>query len=334
MQSPSGGIQSAFLEHIKKNLPKNVSFADELAEILAISRDSAYRRIRGETVLSLDEVQALTNHFKISLDAFLSPASDQVTFQLKAINQKDFSFEKWLISILEYLDLFNSFKETQKEIVFDSKDLPVFYYFQFPRLAAFKIYFWKNSFSMETKVTSGKYDSSQVGKNLIALGEKIWERYSQIPSTEIIRYEMLIVTLRQIEYLYESGMFMDKQEAINLCDDCSLLATHLQHQAKLGSKVTYGSNDPGAKVLMYLNDVLIGGNTILFRIGEKRIVFVTPNNFDILRTDHLPFCQLTEEHTSNLINKSVLISGTAEKERNRFFNRIEERIREIKTRIT
>ncbi|MDH4296849.1 MAG: hypothetical protein OEV74_11250, partial [Cyclobacteriaceae bacterium] len=54
-------IQSAFLEQIRKRLRPNVSFADALADALSISRDSAYRRIRGETVLSLDEVKILCN---------------------------------------------------------------------------------------------------------------------------------------------------------------------------------------------------------------------------------------------------------------------------------
>ena len=55
-------IQSSFLEKVRSKLPPTISFADELAELLDISRDSAYRRIRGETILSLDEVRDFINH--------------------------------------------------------------------------------------------------------------------------------------------------------------------------------------------------------------------------------------------------------------------------------
>ena len=98
--TPNEGIQSAFLEQVRKSFPPNLSFVDELAELLNISRDSAYRRMRGDTVLSLEEVKKLCDHFKISLDSFLSPSSEVVTFQLRAMNVNEFSFDKWLGSIL------------------------------------------------------------------------------------------------------------------------------------------------------------------------------------------------------------------------------------------
>ena len=71
----SNSIQSVFLEQIRAKLAPNLSFSDELAEILSISRDSAYRRIRGETVLSLDEAKILCNRYDVSLDGLLMPGS-------------------------------------------------------------------------------------------------------------------------------------------------------------------------------------------------------------------------------------------------------------------
>ena len=90
----SNSIQSVFLEQIRTKLAPNLSFSDELAEILSISRDSAYRRIRGETVLSLDEVKALSSRYGVSLDNLLLPESDGVSFQLRPLNTSDFSFDK------------------------------------------------------------------------------------------------------------------------------------------------------------------------------------------------------------------------------------------------
>ncbi len=70
--TPQDSIQSSFLDQVRSRLPANLSFVDELAEILNISRDSAYRRMRGETILSLDEVKIICNHFGVSLDSLLS----------------------------------------------------------------------------------------------------------------------------------------------------------------------------------------------------------------------------------------------------------------------
>ena len=189
------------------------------------------------------------------------------------------------------------------------------------------------TFGQDGKFNSGKYNPKLIDKKFIALGEKIWDCYSKIPCTEIITYELLNVTLRQIEYAHECGMFIEKEEAMALCDDCSLLANHLLHEAEIGYKQTLGDEKPGAKYDLYVNEVLIGANAILGKLDSKLIAFITPNNFNILMTTHETFCQITLNHITNLISKSVLISVSAKKERSKFFNRIEETIRMIKGRL-
>jgi hypothetical protein len=66
--------------HIKTVLPSNLSLADEIADLLDVSVDSAYRRIRGEKQISFEEIQKLSNHFKISIDKILNLKSDSFLF--------------------------------------------------------------------------------------------------------------------------------------------------------------------------------------------------------------------------------------------------------------
>ena len=129
-------IQSVFLEQIRQRLPKNLSLADELAGILSVSRDSIYRRIRGETVLSLEEVKKLCNHYKVSLDSLLSPNSEIISFHKRSIDAIDFTFEKWLNSLLSNLEMISTFPE--HEIVYCAKDIPPFFYYRYPNLSLSK----------------------------------------------------------------------------------------------------------------------------------------------------------------------------------------------------
>ena len=85
---------------------------------------------------------------------------------------------------------------------------------------------------------------------------------------------------------------------------------------------------------MYLNEVLIGSNTIFFKMDSQQVAYITPNNFNILMTTHEGFCEITARHIENMIDKSVLISVSGKKERIRFFNRVEESIQTLKARIT
>jgi hypothetical protein len=68
-------------------------------------------------------------------------------------------------------------------------------------------------------------------------------------------------------------------------------------------------------------------------MGEKKVVYVIHNIIDILMTTNEGFCKQTEYFNNNLQNKSILISTTGEKERNKFFNRMEEKIETAKKKI-
>ena len=71
-------IQTAIFQAIKHRLPENYSFVHEIAELLGISYDSAYRRIRGDKPLTLDELILLNEKFGLSIDTFLNVETNNV----------------------------------------------------------------------------------------------------------------------------------------------------------------------------------------------------------------------------------------------------------------
>src|SRR5262245_57241024 len=101
--------QLEFFQHIKSILPEHISFVDEIAGLLDISNDSAYRRIRGEKQISLDEMQKLAVHFKISIDQFLHLQSDSYIFSGQLASPGEYVFEQWMENVIRQLSLINSF---------------------------------------------------------------------------------------------------------------------------------------------------------------------------------------------------------------------------------
>jgi hypothetical protein len=61
-------VQNAFFERVRERMNSNLSLVNEIAEVLNVSNDSAYRRLRGETALSLNEAFLLASHFQIALE--------------------------------------------------------------------------------------------------------------------------------------------------------------------------------------------------------------------------------------------------------------------------
>src|SRR5215213_5663299 len=99
-------IQVNFFQHIKAMLPPHLSLVDEVAELLHISNDSAYRRIRGEKPIAFEELQVLCSHFKVSLDQFLHLRSDSIVFNGRLTDTESFTFTEYLQGVLQHLNYF------------------------------------------------------------------------------------------------------------------------------------------------------------------------------------------------------------------------------------
>ena len=94
-------IQLQFFQRIRDQLPGHISLVEDIAELLEISNDSAYRRIRGEKPLSLQEVAKLCRHYSFSVDELLgSCLINSVTFQTNMLDQENYSFLDWMRSLL------------------------------------------------------------------------------------------------------------------------------------------------------------------------------------------------------------------------------------------
>ena len=86
--------QQQFFNHIKSKLPVHLSLVDEVAELLNISNDSAYRLIRGEKPIGLDEIQMLCNKYQVSLDQLLQIQTNTVIFAGNKVEPLTFNLKQ------------------------------------------------------------------------------------------------------------------------------------------------------------------------------------------------------------------------------------------------
>lgn len=316
-----GNIQSAFLEQIRSLIPENIALVDELAEILNISRDSAYRRIRGETVLSLDEAKKLHDRYGSSIDALFSTSSNMALFHHRAFST-DYSMDRWLNSVAKNLNLANSFAE--KEIIYAAKDIPIFHYFRLPTLSAFKMMFWLKTLIKDPNYSNLNFQVDVIPKDLLALGSRVWKLYATVPSTEIWSDDAVTDTLKQIEFYRECGFFLDNQMPALLCEELITLIDIIRGEAAEGKK------EEGETYKLYENDIVTADNTVFAKMNNRSAVYINYNTMNLLTTLQQSFCEKTEAYLNNLVKSSTLISASAEKERNKFFKKMKEKVEAYK----
>jgi hypothetical protein len=320
-------IQAKFFQSLKSAIPTYASLVDEVAEALAVSVDSAYRRIRGEKLLDFDEIRILSQRFNISLDKFFSIDSNSILFQGKLNNHQEGSFMSWMEDVLAQLNLVNSF--SHKHIYYLCKDMPPFYHYYHPELAGFKFFFWMKSIMFYESLQNEKFAISKaIEAPYREVINRILKVYNKIPTSEIWNEEGINTTLRQIELYYEMGLMKDPKDTLVLYNRVLEVIDHLEKMAELGRKFAMGQSptDESPEYRVYLNEIVLGDNTFFVELGETKITYLNHSVIYFIGSMDKNFNEAMFENLENLMKKSTLISGTGEKERKQFFNKLRKKV--------
>ncbi len=320
-------IQQALFKAIRNHLPSNISFVHEISELLDISYDSAYRRIRGEKNLTFGELNILSTHYGIALDDFIESTRKKVYFQPFTIHEDEFGLMDWLFLMLKEIQRVQTSKH--KEVIYAARDLPVFYYFDFPELLLFKLYFWQKTLFRFRGFQNKLFSFEELPSRYFETGKQLLAAYNCIPTIELWNNETLTAVIRQIEFCWVSGFFTHKEDALIICEAMDKLIHHMQKQVEKGFKFNYGSADEGLEdnYRVYLNDLLMNDNAVLIATDNLKVTFLTYNNLNLLMTTDEYFYDQIKFSLKTLINTAKPISSTSAKERNHFFAALFEKTR-------
>ena len=326
--------QVLLFQHLRSILPPHMSMADEVADLLEISPDSAYRRIRGEKPITLEELEKVCVHYNISIDQFLRLKSTSFLFTGILPEDRERSFDEWLDNLLKQLMFMTSLGK--KHIYWLLKDIPPISHFQIPELARFKFFLWTKSILHYDSMRGVKFDLKDDRYDTYEQkSKKIFELFTNIPITEIWNLESINSSLRQIRFHSDAGSFRIKSDALLLFDKMYELINHFEQQAETGVRFPIGTKASASKVEynMFVNELILGDNTTLFETDQLRVTFLNHSVLYFINTRDRKFNELMFENLQNLMQKSTMISKVGEKERATFFNRLRHEIEDRKAEI-
>ncbi len=313
---------------LHQHVPANISIAREISELLEISMDSAYRRLRNETDYTINEVAAISKHFGIPFETLGNEQTSLVTFRINILNNDIDSYLKYLENILTNIEKLSHFPETQ--ITIAAEDIPVFYHFIEPRLMQFKMIYWLKSLMNVTDFQHSSFESIVVPDNIIQTAKQINNFYEKIDSTEIWTNETILSTLKQIRFYWDAGFFSQSETAYNVLEDFEAVIKGIQKNADTGFKFSKGGSMTKTKFRFFVSDVMIGTNSILSKTENFSATYISYSTFNFMQTSNISFNAQNEQWLNNILSKSTLLSGVSEKQRNQFFKNILKQIQEMK----
>ena len=221
------------------------------------------------------------------------------------------------------------------EILNATDEMPIFQLMRFKELFAFKLYIWGvNTWQFEN-LQDTPFTPDLVSPEVFKVATENVKLYDSINTTELWDLGVMDKTLNQIESCLLIERFDDPKIAYLLCDQLIELFKHLKNVAEAEIKFPLGQTaEKGkGKFRLFYNEMSSTGNTFLIRSEQTKFLvsaFCTPNFF---RSHDHRLCNYTENWIENIISRSNIMSGGGTQSRNRFFNRLEKKIKNMKKRI-
>jgi len=326
-------LQAILFDKVLAQFSKKSEAVQEIAELFSMGQNAVYRRLRGESLLTPDELAQLAKQYKISLDAIVQEQSENVLFAYPAIVQKVDSFEKYLHNISSNLTIIQQLPNVL--IKYAASEFPFFHYCFFPELIAFKLYTWGKTPMGFDCLADIPFTFDLIAPNVYTTADSLLQQYLDIPSTELWNLSLLDNTLSQIEYYYESGSIARLEDALILCDRLHELLHHLRRMAAQGKKFPVGAKemDRRKEWKLFDNEMIDTNNTILVTTDNGKAVYSTYGNPNFLKVTDQRVTKYIDQWFDRIMVKSQPLSTHSEKARNQYFNRMLKKVERTKMRL-
>lgn len=326
-------IQKQFLDIILDKYPKKSEAVDALASKLGLGKDAIYRRMRGDTLLTPDEMKELAIQFKISMDNLIYGNTDTFFFSYNAWSDQIKDYNNYVSNL--QADLVQVSKLPDATFRYASSEIPFFFYCFIPELIKFKLYIFARTIWDVEYLQDKPFDFDLIPVTTVQMTNELIKEYIKIPSTDLWSQNIMDNTLSQIEYHVTSGGFKNEADAVLLCEKLQELNIHMRSMAKYGKKFLLGSNpeSSGAAFDLYHNEMVYTNNTILVNSAMGDMVYTTFCSPNFLKSTDKKICQHSNNWYNKLLSKSHSISQHAERGRNTYFNILNRKIESTRKRI-
>lgn len=325
--------QSAIFEIIKRQIQGKDSIGNVVGEILSISQDAVYRRFRGETLLTIYELEKLSKHFNISLDTLFNVNKNKVLFEYEPISNYDFSMELYLSTLLKGLTAMKGQKNP--ELIISVNNSPIIQLMNYPHLIRFKLFFWAKTHLQIEEYKNAKFKYEKIDPKTFNIGHEALKIYCQIPSKEIYDPELLRGFVREVYYYFESQQFEDPTYAMYILDLLDRFVDHLKAQAEIGKKFVSTTEPPanGNEFEMYHNETLNGNTTIYYQTDAFQGLYFGHNLMNSVHTIDQAYIDDSLHVLKKQLANSSVISVVNEKERNMYFGQVKNMIQSFKKKM-
>ncbi|MEE9349504.1 MAG: hypothetical protein V3U80_05610 [Flavobacteriaceae bacterium] len=277
---------------------------DEIATVLDINYDAAYRRVNGRTQLSLEESVILAKHYNISLNDLFKVGDPVRIIMTKTVEVNNAqSLEEYFKRVNKHLTPLEFNKAAS--IFYGANELPIFYILRDNSLFRFKLFVWLQILDKDS-AKNISFKNFSFPESLIETALETGRKYDNVKISEMWSDGIINNTLNQISYFYEINL-LEFKEAIEICNNLTSILKDIEKSCHTGKREIKNSTP----FKLFSNEVMNLNNNILIKNGNQKILFAPYTLHHYYMIEDQVNCDMMDDffNKRRLLSKQITNSG-------------------------
>ncbi len=322
--------QKRFFDIISKRNKKNHNIHHELMDQLGIKRGAAYKRMNGDTALTLQEVIKLADHFNVSLDAIFK--GDKYISFFHPFVHKEKTMDVFLDQFQKFIrPLRRGALQEKIQLSYLANELPVFYYFSHKYIFNFLMSVWGHLHwdDHQLEITTNPVYEKRASE----FKDEILNNYYGHEVTEIWNSNMLNNLYQQVIFSITIRAFKEASYIELLINDIANLIQHLRRVSVEGVKYIKGTKIEGSELKIYLNDFGNYLNVMQYESSAFKSTFIGYDYPQFIVSNNAQFFDFSSDWIGRIKKRSALISSEGYQFRELFFMKMDNDFDYFKSRV-
>ncbi len=306
-------INSELISILKQKTPPGENAVNILTDIIPLSKEAAYRRLRGDIPLSLEEAVRICQKFNISLDLLMNvQQANKYSFNLHALFETD-GIENYYLMMKQSLD---KLSETVKDptinaqYTFVRNIMPELFVFKYDSIIKIFLFRWLY------QIIPGHFPQKMIDikppQKLIEVMRQFSVMSQRISASLIIDSVAFTDFIRDITYWRELNM-VSEEEISQLKKDVLAALKEMEMAA------SEGKFKSGYPFTLYVSHILIDSSYTLFKIPDYEVCSVNIYGLNCLTCTNPKVLANQEVWMDYLIRNSTLVSKSGKLTRIEYF---------------
>ncbi len=303
-------------------------FSAHLADYFNVNEETVRRWTKGESAIDLDMTEQLCRMLSTTLhelDGKKLHGKLEVDFNF--LDDYNYTFESYLCNLSKILEMGAQLPTLTMH--YSAKDLPIFYYFQYKELAAFKVYVWRKTVICEPQLKKCNFSADMFDHtHIMDHGSKALHYFNRIHTVEVWSDETINSIVKQILYFVEMED-VSIEMGITLLKQLKMLLENIEEMAEHGQK--FDVDCPELKTgtfELYYNEIVLCDNSVLLDMGDQIKSFIPFQTLNLMHVNDYEFGRKSLEKINMLQKSFDKLSQSNEGPRRKVFIKMKFRINE------